>query len=174
MSFSRGTKGEVLWSRCSADVIEKLDMPCLTESSAPAPSAENDHFAKYKNVPGSNTFTLILIIIIIHVIMMDFIGLIWSPVEQCQFLLQDKRAKLNHDPSNMPEMCDRYLGSTSRPFYFSSFKFLGIQPTSIQIMLIFKKSPKTSLSSWWGWHNRLLCSRTCTRRNRLPEWQLNK
>ncbi len=53
MSFSRGTKGEVLWSRCSADVIEKLDMPCLTESSAPVPSAENDHFAKYKNVPGT-------------------------------------------------------------------------------------------------------------------------
>jgi len=52
MSFSRGTKGEVLWSRCSADVIEKLDLPCLSESSVPVASAENDHFAKYKNVPG--------------------------------------------------------------------------------------------------------------------------
>ena len=31
MSPSRGTNGETLWSRCSADVLSKLDMPCLEE-----------------------------------------------------------------------------------------------------------------------------------------------
>ena len=51
MSFSRGTKGEVLWSTCSADVMDKLNMPCLDEVSTP-PAAEFDHMTKYKNVPG--------------------------------------------------------------------------------------------------------------------------
>ena len=51
MSFSRGTKGEVLWSSCSADVMDKLNLPCLEETSNP-PLPENDHAAKYKNVPG--------------------------------------------------------------------------------------------------------------------------
>ena len=36
-------------------------------------------------------------------------GLIWSALEQCQFLLQDKRAKVNHDSADMPEMCNRLL-----------------------------------------------------------------
>ena len=31
MSPSRGTKGETLWSRCSAKIIRELDMPCLEE-----------------------------------------------------------------------------------------------------------------------------------------------
>ena len=31
MSPSRGTKGETLWSSCSANVIRNLDMPCLEE-----------------------------------------------------------------------------------------------------------------------------------------------
>ena len=52
MSFSRGTKGEVLWSSCSADVMDKLNLPCLEETSNP-PLPENDHAAKYKNVPGT-------------------------------------------------------------------------------------------------------------------------
>jgi hypothetical protein len=30
-------------------------------------------------------------------------------LEQCQFLLQDKRAKVNHDSNDMPEMCNRLL-----------------------------------------------------------------
>ncbi len=55
MSFSRGTKGEVLWSTCSAEVIDKLNMPCLEEKSAP-PAPENDHAAKYKNVPGKEPY----------------------------------------------------------------------------------------------------------------------
>jgi hypothetical protein len=53
MSFSRGTKGEVLWSTCSAEVMDKLNLPCLDEVSAP-PAADNDHMAKYKNVPGKS------------------------------------------------------------------------------------------------------------------------
>jgi hypothetical protein len=52
MSFSRGTKGEVLWSSCSADVMDKLNLPCLDEVSTP-PAPENDHMTKYKNVPGT-------------------------------------------------------------------------------------------------------------------------
>ena len=31
MSPSRGTSGETLWSTCSANVLRKLDMPCLEE-----------------------------------------------------------------------------------------------------------------------------------------------
>ena len=31
MSPSRGTSGETLWSTCSANVLRRLDMPCLEE-----------------------------------------------------------------------------------------------------------------------------------------------
>ena len=33
MSPSRGTQGETLWSTCSANVLRKLDIPCIEEGS---------------------------------------------------------------------------------------------------------------------------------------------
>eukprot|EP00096_Caligus_rogercresseyi_P015326 TRINITY_DN7776_c0_g1_i1.p1 TRINITY_DN7776_c0_g1~~TRINITY_DN7776_c0_g1_i1.p1 ORF type:complete len:386 (-),score=72.14 TRINITY_DN7776_c0_g1_i1:206-1363(-) len=81
MSGSRGTKGETRWSKCSASFVAKLQMKCLMDKQGPLASI-GDH-NEYGDRPGYY----------------------WSGDEQCQFLLQNKRAKTDHTSSNMKEIC---------------------------------------------------------------------
>lgn len=98
MSASRGTKGEVEWSSCSARVVGSLNMACLTDNNGPANAAWN-HMKKYQNMPG----------------------LKWSSDEQCQFLLRDLEAKTDHTDEDLPDICQRlYCVSPSKAGYFAA------------------------------------------------------
>ena len=98
MSASRGTKGEVTWSRCSARVVQNLNKECLMENSGPK-EAEWDHFKKFHNMPG----------------------LQWSSDEQCQFLLRDPEARTDHNEANLGEICNRmYCRSPTKTGYYAS------------------------------------------------------
>ena len=98
MSPSRGTKGEVTWSKCSARIIENLNKECLMENNGPQ-KAEWDHYRKYHNVPGEQ----------------------WSSDEQCKFLLRDPEATNDHKDAHLPNICTRlYCKSLNRDGYFAA------------------------------------------------------
>ena len=73
MSPSRGTKGETEWSQCSRDHMAGLDLPCLEDAPA-AMRPENDH-NKFHIFPGQN----------------------WDGDDQCQALLLDQDARMDHN-----------------------------------------------------------------------------
>jgi len=81
MSPSRGTKGETVWSSCSRDHIQSLDLECLRDKPVTMSSDMNHN--KYSNFPGQTV----------------------DADSQCRLLLFDKDAKMYHSNSNIHEIC---------------------------------------------------------------------
>lgn len=135
MSPSRGTKGETVWSQCSREHMARLDLPCLEDSPA-AMSSENNH-NKYNNYPGQHL----------------------DGDTQCQTLIMDPDAHVDHNEYTMHQICESMkCRSANRAGFYRAGPALEGTPCGLDKICEHGKCQKntisagaTSVSSWSSW-----------------------
>ena len=151
MSPSRGTKGECVWSTCSRDHMDKLDLECLEDTPAAMPDGKDHNI--YGDNPGQDES--------------------WDGDRQCQMLMFTNDAHMDHTESNMKDICySMKCRSPGRRGYYRAGPALEGTPCGRDLICHQGECVKNTISpgvtntaNWSEWSGTGTCESGCIPRS---------